>query len=125
MVKSVISILVATVILISGAAFEQKFVSAQFEDFKTAVDLIKIKAESNEATVDDLINLRENWLDKKKSLHVFIPHNEIKELELWLSEAVSFAEFDDQKELVDKLEVLSSLSNEIPKTFLISFENIL
>lgn len=125
MVKSLISIVVATVILISGAAFEQKFVSTQFDDFKVTVDLIKIKAESNEATVDDLMNLRKNWLNKKKSLHVFIPHNEIKELELWLSEAVSFAEFDDQKELVDKLEVLSSLSSEIPKTFLISFENIL
>ena len=125
MVKSLVSTLIAVCILVGGAIFEQSFVTKQFSQFEVAVETLKQKAENGDANADDMKALRENWLARKKYLLVFIPHNEIKELELWLSEAVSFSEYDDRKELVDKLEVLLSLSKEIPKTFLISFENIM
>ena len=125
MVQSLVSTLIAVCILVGGAIFEQSFVTKQFSQFEVAVETLKQKAENGDANADDMKALRENWLARKKYLHVFIPHNEIKELELWLSEAVSFSEYDDRKELADKLEVLLSLSKEIPKTFLISFENIM
>lgn len=125
MVKSLVSTIIAICILVGGAIFEQSFVKRQFSEFEVAVETLKEKAENGNVNAEDMKALRENWLARKKYLHFFIPHNEIKELELWLSEAVSFSEYEDQKELVDKLEVLLSLSKEIPKTFLISFENIM
>lgn len=125
MVKSLVSTIIAVCILVGGAVFEQRFVTRQFSEFEVAVETLKEKAERGDATADDMKALRKNWLARKKYLHIFIPHNEIKELELWLSEAVSFSEYEDLKELADKLEVILSLSEEIPKTFLISFENIM
>ncbi len=125
MVKSLVSIVIASLIMVSAGIFEQKFVKKEFADFEIAVSSVLEKAENNTATKDDMLALRENWLNRKSYLHIFIPHNEIKEFELWISEAISFSEFEDKKELVDKLEVVLSLSREIPKTFLISLENIM
>lgn len=125
MVKSIITIAVAVAILIGGTIFEQSVVLNQFEEFSCVTCELKEKAEKGEATVDDMLNLQENWHNKKKFLHMFIPHNELKEVELWISEAISFAKYDNKEELVDKLRVLCDLSKEIPKTFLIRLDNIL
>ena len=82
-------------------------------------------AEEENITVEEVKNMQKDWRDKKRFLHIFIPHNEIKEVELWISEAISFAEYENYEELTDKLKVLKDLSKEIPKTFLIRPDNIL
>lgn len=125
MVKSIISIIISVLILVAGALYEQTVVLKQFNEFETTVtDLIK-KSEEENVTVEEVKNMQKDWRDKKRFLHIFIPHNEIKEIELWISEAISFAEYENYEELTDKLKVLKDLSKEIPKTFLIRPDNIL
>ena len=112
-------------ILVAGALYEQTVVLKQFNEFEaTVTDLIK-KSEEENITVEEVKNMQKDWRDKKRFLHIFIPHNEIKEVELWISEAISFAEYENYEELTDKLKVLKDLSKEIPKTFLIRPDNIL
>jgi len=82
------------------------------------------KAENETATEEDMINLQKNWEEKKRYLHAFIPHNEIKEIGLWLSEAIAFTKYENYEELTDKLKVLYDLSIQVPKQFLVRFENI-
>ncbi|MBO5285475.1 MAG: DUF4363 family protein [Clostridia bacterium] len=125
MVKSIISIIISVLILVAGALYEQTVVLKQFNEFEaTVTDLIK-KSEEENITVEEVKNMQKDWRDKKRFLHIFIPHNEIKEVELWISEAISFAEYENYEELTDKLKVLKDLSKEIPKTFLIRPDNIL
>ena len=56
---------------------------------------------------------------------MFIPHNEIKEVDLWLSEAVTLIKNKDYKEALYKIDVTINLIEQISKTFSFSIENIL
>ena len=125
MVKSVISMLMASLILLFGAIYEENFVIRQFEEFDVAVGELKRKIDDETAVEGDVLAVQDNYLNKKKYLHIFIPHNEIKEMELWLSETVILVRDKEWTDARSKIEVLGELSEQIPKTFKISIENIL
>ena len=91
MVKTFVSFLVALVILFSGQLYENFFVEKQFEDFNTSLHALYEKTEEDTVSKEDVLAVQDLWIAKKRKLHMFIPHTEIKEVDLWLAEAVSFA----------------------------------
>lgn len=125
MVKSLVSILCVLVIILAGVMYESNFVHRQFNEFNGVLTTLYDKIDDTSAVEDDVIAVRENWIDKKKFLHIFIPHNEIKEIDLWLSEAVKLVRDEKWSDAISKIEVLLELSVEIPKTFSLRIENIL
>ena len=82
MVKSICSMLCVLVIIVVGALCESTFVIKQFEEFESASESLYEKTEEQTAVKDDAVALQENWLNKKKYLHNFIPHTEIKEMDI-------------------------------------------
>lgn len=125
MVKSLVSMLVALAVLIAGSIYETSFVEKQFKEFDVVLEELYEKVDEKSAVKDDVLAVQKNWLDKKRVLHIFIPHNDIKEIDLWLSEAVTLVRDCEWKDAISKIEVLRELSEQIPKTFKVSFENIL
>ena len=125
MVKTLVTMLGALLILIGGAIYEETFVFRQFNELHEVIEVVYDKVNDKTATEDDIYSLQSNWLDKKKYLHVFIPHNEIKEIDLWTAEAVKLVRDKKWEDAISKIEVLKELAEQIPKTFRISIENIL
>ncbi len=125
MVRSIISILVVACLLIVGSIYENFFIKKQFEDFNTVLTVLYDKIDNESATQDDVYAVQKNWLSKKRVLHIFIPHNDIKEVDLWLSESATLVRDKEWKDAISKIEVLIELSEQIPKTFMLSWENIL
>ena len=124
MVKSFISIICVAIILGIGAIWENHFINTKFEDFSQNISVVYQKVDQKTATMDDVYALQKNWLSKKKLLHSFIPHNEIKEVDLWLAETATLVRDKQWEDAISKLEVLKELAEQIPKTFSISFANI-
>jgi hypothetical protein len=125
MVKSLISMLVVATLLFVGSFFENKYVSTQFQDFHGVLSTLYEKVDEHSALQEDVYAVQDNWLNKKKHLHIFIPHNEIKEIDLWLSEAVTLVRDKEWTDAISKIEVLKELCEQIPKTFILTWENIL
>ena len=125
MVRSVISMVCVAVIFIIGAIVETNFVHKQFEEFHDVLEILYEKVDDETATQDDVYAVQKNWLDKKRYLHAFIPHNEIKEVDLWLSEAVTLVRDKEWNDAISKIEVLIELAEQIPKTFSVTWENVL
>lgn len=125
MVKSLCSFFCVLVIIIAGAIYENNFIIRQFEEFNAVAQALYEKTENKTAVKDDALAVQKNWLDKKKYLHNFIPHTEIKEMDLWISESVSLIGNEQWEDALSKVEVIKELSEQIPKTFEISIENIL
>ena len=125
MVRCILSTLVVFVLLVVGAIYETAFTKGQFGEFNDVLGVLYEKIENQDATIDDVYAVLENWLNKKKSLHIFIPHNEIKEIDLWLSESATLVRDKEWKDAISKIEVLIELTEQIPKTFMISWENVL
>ena len=109
MVKSIVTVLVTLSILIAGAAFEQTYIHREFGDFAAVVETLDEKVTAQTATEEDALAVQKNWLTHKEHMHVFIPHTEIKEIDLWLSETVSYVKSQNWEEARAKIEVLAEL----------------
>lgn len=125
MVKTLVSMLIALFILIFGALYENDFVSRQFVEMRSVLQVLYEKVDSQTATQDDVYAVQNAWIEKKKVLHIFIPHNEIKEVDLWLSESATLVRDKEWSDAISKIEVLTELTEQIPKTFKLSWENLL
>ena len=125
MVKTLISMLCVSAILLVGSIFEMRFIHKQFNEFHQVISELYDKVDEQIAKEDDVYATQENWLNKKKFLHAFIPHNEIKEIDLWLSESATLVRDEKWEDALSKIEVLKELCEQIPKTFSITLANVL
>ena len=125
MVKSIISMAVVSILLVIGSVYERNFIDRQFTELGQVLEVLYEKVDEQTATQDDVYAVQKNWLEKKKYLHIFIPHNEIKEIDLWLSESSTLVRDEEWNDAISKIEVLKELAEQIPKTFLVRWENIL
>ena len=89
MVKTIISMIAVSIIFFAGAIYENHFVKKQFSEFSSVLEILYQKVDDKVATQEDVYATQDNWLNKKRYLHAFIPHNEIKEIDLWLSESAT------------------------------------
>ncbi len=124
MVRSIISIIVAALITVACGIYENLYLRKTFNDLTEVFSTVEDKINAESVTETDVTAAQTAWLSKKKSLHVFIPHTEIKEVDLWVSECLFYARSGNYEEAGDKVEVVLELFEQIPKTFLIRIENL-
>ena len=124
MVKTFISTIVVALLLCCLAVYESDFTKRQFEELSVVMETLYEKVDDKTAVEDDVYAVQKNWLDKKRYLHIFIPHNEIKEMDLWLAESVKLVRDEKWEDALSKIEVLRELAEQIPKTFAVTLENI-
>lgn len=124
MVKTFISTIVVALLLCCLAVYESDFTKRQFEELSVVMETLYEKVDDKTAVEDDVYAVQKNWLDKKRYLHIFIPHNEIKEIDLWLAESVKLVRDEKWEDALSKVEVLRELAEQIPKTFAVTLENI-
>ena len=125
MVKTIISIVVVSAILTLGIIFENNFTQDEFAEFHQTLEILYEKVNDKTAVEDDAYAVQNSWLNKKKYLHSFIPHTEIKEFDLWIAESVKLIRDKKWEDALSKVEVLLELAEQVPKTFKLSLENIL
>ena len=125
MVKTLVSMLAVFAILIVGSFCETAYINKEFSELNGVLTVLYDKIDEEVATEDDVLAVQNFWLNKKEHLHAFIPHTEIKEVDLWLAEAVTLVRDKEWADAISKIEVLIELSEQIPKTFLIRWENVL
>lgn len=125
MIKAFITALCALTIIIVSSCYEQVYLKNSFNEFKMATEKVYKKTEEHTAVKSDIIAVQNLWIEKKKKLHVFIPHNDIKEVDLWISESVTLIENEMWEDALSKLEVVIEISEQIPKTYTLKLENIL
>ena len=124
MKKNLLSILLALSLFATGAIIEKYFVKNSFTEFEYRLRVLYDKTELNSASADDAYSIQKFWHEKKRTLHIIIPHIEIKEIDLWLPEAVKLIDQNKQQDAQQKIEVLLELAEQTPKSYLLKFENI-
>lgn len=124
MIRTAISIFIALAIIIGVSAYELHFVGESFSELRTILCALYEKAENSVATHEDGIAVQRYWEQKKKVLHVWLPHNSIDTVDFQLSEALGYLYEGKYTDALPKIEVLIDMSENIPKTFKLSPENI-
>ena len=124
MVKSVITVIVSALILAGAAIYEQIYVNSAFDRLLEQALIMQEKEMNKTATPADAENVRNCWIKEKEKMHAFISHNDIKELDMWLSEGIAFTKSGKYEEAYTKYVVIADLCKSIPKGYLIRFENV-
>lgn len=124
MVKSVITVIVSALILAGAAIYEQIYVNSAFDRLLEQALVMQEKETNKTATPTDAENVRNCWIKEKEKMHAFISHNDIKELDMWLSEGIAFTKSGKYEEAYTKYVVIADLCKSIPKGYLIRFENV-
>lgn len=124
MVKSVITVIVSALILAGTAIYEQIYVNSAFDRLFEQALIMQEKETNKTATPADAENVRNCWIKEKEKMHAFISHNDIKELDMWLSEGIAFTKSGKYEEAYTKYVVIADLCKSIPKGYLIRFENV-
>lgn len=124
MVKSVITVIVSALILAGAAIYEQIYVNSAFDRLLEQALIMQEKEINKTATPADAENVRNCWIKEKEKMHAFISHNDIKELDMWLSEGIAFTKSGKYEEAYTKYVVIADLCKSIPKGYFIRFENV-
>lgn len=124
MVKSVITVIVSALILAGAAIYEQIYLNSAFDRLFEQALIMQEKEINKTATPADAENVRNCWIKEKEKMHAFISHNDIKELDMWLSEGIAFTKSGKYEEAYTKYVVIADLCKSIPKGYLIRFENV-
>lgn len=125
MVKSIVSALITLALFMFASVWEQAYLKKNFTEFKEEAAILYEKIEAETACADDALSLQKFWIRKKENLHVFIPHTEIKEIDLWIAESVTLIKNEKFDDALSKIDVVIELVEQIPKTFGLRLENIL
>ena len=107
----------------SAMGLDKKF---PFEGF-TPAGTITTKAVIEDGTMklyNDGIAARTFWEKKKETLHFWMPHTALQEIDFQLNEAVGFLSLNDHEGALPKLEVLISLTYSLPQSCNFDIKNI-
>lgn len=124
MIRTIVSIFITLALIAGVALFEMYYVHTSFEQFHLMLESLQHKVEEKTATYEDGLSLRVFWEDKKKVMHVFLPHTMLQEIDYQLDEAIGFIYQKDFQGALPKLEVVIGLSDNIPHAYTFGIENI-
>ena len=124
MIRTLASIFITLGLIFGVAAFEIYYVNRVFDHFHYTLNALYQKTETRTVTYEDGVALQNYWREKKKVLHVWLPHSALQEVDYQLDEAVGYIYLQDYQSALPKIEVLLGLSENIPHSYTVSVQNI-
>ncbi len=111
-------------LLIGGGIFEDVSLDRSVKQCAEIVETVIQKTEDQTAKEEDVLSFSDIWDKTKSRLHTYIPHTEIREVDMWLSEAKSFVATQDFELARAKLVVVRDKILSIPDSFSTTFGNV-
>ena len=124
MIRTIASIFISLALIFGVATYESRSVNSTFAIFESALLSLYDKTESGEVTYEDGTAVESLWEEKKRTLHTWIPHTAIQEVDYQLYEAVGYLYVRDYKSAMPKIEVLLGMCKNIPQSYTLGFYNI-
>lgn len=124
MIRTIVSIFITFGLIFSLSAYEMYYVHTTFAYFNEILQTIYDKTENRTVTNADGDALREYWEAEKKTMHVWIPHTILQEVDYQMNEAIGFIYLDDYDNALPKIKVLIGLAEDIPRSYTLKMENI-
>lgn len=125
MIKTLASIFVTLALIFGISFYENRRIKNTFKHFEQALLALYDKTEAEEVTYEDGTSVERLWENKKKTLHIWLPHTAILEIDYQLYEAVGYLYVRDYKSAMPKIEILLGMCQNIPQSYRFSWENIL
>ncbi len=124
MIRTIVSVALSFALIFGLSYYEIYYVREVFTCFHEILDSLYQKTESHIATYEDGTAVREYWEKEKQTLHIWLPHTMLQEVDYHLDEAIGYLYNDDYANALAQLEVSVELSEEIPRSYAFTLQNI-
>ena len=124
MIRTIASIFITLGLILGVSFYENNRLEKAFGELRTTFETLQEKSQLGTATYNDGIAARAFWDKKKKTLHFWMPHTALQEIDFQLNEAVGFLSLNDNEGALPKLEVLIGLTTSLPKSYNVDFKNV-
>ena len=124
MVKSIIYTATAMALCAAFFIFTEIYVGEQFGSLTEAAAELRRKTEEGGASENDALAVQALWEDRKSKLHIFIPHNDIAQIDYCLSEARGHLAAGNEELALAKIETVVRLSRSLPSSYSVRLENV-
>ncbi len=124
MIRTIASIFLSFALIFGLSFYEIYYVKKTFLFFRQILDTLYQKVESHNATYEDGTSVRFYWEEEKETLHIWLPHTMLQEVDYHLDEAIGYLYNDDFANALAQLEVARELADEIPRSYALIPQNI-
>lgn len=124
MIRTIASIFITLGLILGISFWETDRVDKTFNELRATFETLQEKAELGTATYNDGVAARSFWDKKKETLHFWLPHTALQEIDFQLNEAIGFLSLDDNEGALPKIEVLIGLTDAIPHSYNFDVKNI-
>ena len=125
MLKTIASLLITAGLIFGVCFYEGNRVQKTFARFSEVLQTLHDKTEAKEVTYEDGTAVERFWEYQKNTLHIWLPHTAIQEIDYQLYEAVGCLYVRDYDNALPKIEILLGMCENIPQSYRFSWENIL
>lgn len=125
MIRTIASILITAGLLLGISIADICYVQNTFSQFQEVLQSLFDKTEAQTATYQDGEAVRIFWEDKRKMLHVWLPHASIQEIDLQLNETLGYLYQENYTDSLAKIEVLIHSAQLLPDSYTLKWKNIL
>ena len=124
MIRTIVSAVVTLLLILGVSIYDVHYVQKTFEVFNGSLRTLKEKTQLGEVSYSDGLAVRSYWDTKKKTMHVWVPHTALAEIDYQLDEAIGYLYIEDYESAMPKIEVLLGLSENVPYSYTLSLGNI-
>ena len=124
MAKTVSGLLISLALLLGCSLYEIFYITSSLSHFRDAVIGVFQRTEEHRATHEDGNALRLIWENKKRTLHIWLPHTALENVDYHLNEALGYLYQENYEDALPKLEVIIDMSENIIRSITVLPENI-
>ena len=125
MVRTIASIIISFAIIFGLSFYEVYYVRTTFKQFHDILDSLYQKTESYTATYEDGTAVRMLWEKEKRKLYFWLSHTVIENIDYQLNESLGYLYEGGYQDALPKLEILIKMSEYIPDSYSLNWENII
>lgn len=122
--KTISGLLISFALLVGFSLYEIFYINTAMNRIRNAAIGLFQLTEEHRATHEDGNALRLIWENEKKTLHVWLPHTAIENVDYHLNEALGYLYQDNYEDALPKLEVIIDMSENIIRSIAVLPENI-
>ncbi len=122
--KTISGLLISFALLVGFSLYEIFYINTAMNRIRNATIGLFQLTEEHRATHEDGNALRLIWENEKKTLHVWLPHTAIENVDYHLNEALGYLYQDNYEDALPKLEVIIDMSENIIRSIAVLPENI-
>lgn len=124
MAKSIIAGVVALVLVLGCGIAEVVCLRGAYKNLhQQCIEVIDC-AQKQTLTKEQFENFRQNWVKLRETSELFLPHQDVYELNLRFAEAQAFAEQQDFAQLLSHLSVIEELLTYVPHLMTPDFNHL-